>query len=148
MVDATRDLWVKLAALRKRLLAGLRDGGLSTLAALDLTVPQSMVLFALVEGTPLSIAELTRISGRAQGTTSHLVAKLEKMGLVVRKSDAEDRRRTRVHATAKARQLVAQVEGQRVRSFEAALASVPHKLVRELDAALGAVLAAVEENRR
>jgi DNA-binding MarR family transcriptional regulator len=102
-----------------------------------------MVLFALVEGGPLSIAELTKVSGRAQGTTSHLVSNLERRGLVSRGEDGADGRRTRVHATQKARRLAEQVEGIRRRSFDAALAPVPRKLVRELDDALTAVLEAM-----
>jgi DNA-binding MarR family transcriptional regulator len=146
-MNVKHSLWAKLTELRRRLLADMRGGGLSALAALELTVPQSMVLFALVEGGPLSIADLTKVSGRAQGTTSHLVASLERRGLVARSSDDRDGRRTRVQATAKARSLVAQVEGLRVRSFDAVLAAVPLTLVRRLDDALAAVLAAMEEKR-
>jgi DNA-binding MarR family transcriptional regulator len=148
MVDINRSLWGNLASLRRQLLVGMRDGGLSALAALELTVPQSMVLFALVERGPLSIAELTKVSGRAQGTTSHLVANLERRGLVSRGEDGADGRRTRVHATSKARRLIDEVEGVRIRSFDAVLAGVPRKLVRQLDDALTAVLAAMTEAER
>jgi DNA-binding MarR family transcriptional regulator len=148
MSDTNRALWDKLSSLRRRLLAGMRGGGLSTLAALELTVPQSMVLFSLVEGGSLSIADLTKVSGRSQGTTSHLVAKLEQRGLVARKEDELDGRRTRVHATAKARRLVAEVEGLRLQSFDVVLASVPHALVKDLDHALAAVLAAMEPEEK
>lgn len=149
--DATRSadaarLWERLAALRRRLFSGLQ-GGLPALAALDLTVPQSMVLFNLAERGPLSISELTSISGRSQAATSHLVTQLGRRGLTVRKADVADARRTEVHATAKALKLVQQVEGLRVSTFQTALAPVPRKLVRELDSALAAVLAAMEEDR-
>jgi MarR family transcriptional regulator, organic hydroperoxide resistance regulator len=144
-VDANRALWEKLTVLRRRLQAGMRGGGLSALTALDLTVPQTMVLFALVERQPLTITELTAVSGRTQGATSSLVTNLERRGLVAREADEQDGRRTRVKATRKARTLVADVEGLRVRSFDAVLAPVPKALVRRLDDALAAVLAAMDD---
>jgi DNA-binding MarR family transcriptional regulator len=141
-----KRLWPRMLELRQRLQAGM-EGGLSALAALDLTVPQAMVLFRLVERGPLSISELQGVAGRSQAATSHLVSQLERRKLALRKADATDGRRTLVHATARALEHAGQVEGLRQRGFEKALARVPAAAVRGLDEALAVVLAAMEEDR-
>jgi DNA-binding MarR family transcriptional regulator len=139
-------LWSKLSALRQRLFAGMQ-GGFSALAALELTVPQAMALFRLVERGPLSIAELQEVTGRSQAATSHLVAQLQRRGLVTRKDDDADRRRTLVSATARAGKLAGEVEGLRLRGFEDLLAPVPVTAVRRLERALDEVLSALEAPR-
>jgi DNA-binding MarR family transcriptional regulator len=146
MIDTslTKRLWERLTALRRSLLDGMSTG-LPALAALDLTVPQSMVIFRLVEVGPATISELCATSGRSQAATSHLVAGLERKKLVVRKADPEDARRTVVHATATARNVVAEVEALRLRALEKALRGVPAGTVRRFDEALAALLAALEK---
>jgi DNA-binding MarR family transcriptional regulator len=148
MVDASsaRRLWEQLLALRRRLLDGMSDG-LPALAALELTVPQSMVLFYLVEKGPRTITELRKVAGRSQAATSHLVAAMEKRGLVKRRSDEADARRTVVHAAPKALKLVAQVENMRLRSLEAALDQVSERTVKRLDDALAALLSEMEKQQ-
>lgn len=140
--DAVR-LWGRLSQLRRRLLSGMQ-GGLPALDALELTVPQAMVVFALVEGGPLSISQLKAVAGRSQPATSHLVAQLTRRGLVSRRHDPADARRTLVHATARATRFAQQVEGLRLQTFAAALAPVSPALMRRFDDALAALLAAME----
>jgi DNA-binding MarR family transcriptional regulator len=137
------QLWDRLTDLRHRLLAGMQ-GGLPALDALDLTVPQAMSLFALVEKGPLTISQLQVVAGRSQAATSHLATQLQKRGLVRRAADPADARRTLVHASPKARAFAQQVEGLRLQTFSDAIAGVPPALVRDLDRALAALLAAVE----
>lgn len=139
-------IWTKFDLLRRRLAAGM-EGGLSALSALELTVPQVMALFRLVERGALSISELQQATGRSQAATSHLVAQLERRGLVKRTSDPEDARRTRVVPTAKTRQRIEQIEGLRQQAFAEAMASVPAKVRRQVDEALSALLSAMEERR-
>jgi DNA-binding MarR family transcriptional regulator len=149
MVDAnerTRRIWQRLQQLRQRLLAEM-ESGFSALAAMELTVPQSMALFRLIERGPLSISQLQPVTGRSQAATSHLITQLERRKLVTRKRDSEDARRTLVHATPKALKLVRQVEGLRKRGFDEALAAVPASVMRQLDEALAAVLAALEDRK-
>jgi DNA-binding MarR family transcriptional regulator len=148
MFDAKRraGLWNKLSDLRRHMTSAMQ-GGLSALAALELTVPQSMALFHLVERGPLSISQLQVVTGRSQATTSHFVKDLERRGLVARKTDPADKRKTFVHATAKASRLVGQVEGLRLRSFDALIAPLPEPVVSRFDAALDALLEAIGEHR-
>jgi DNA-binding MarR family transcriptional regulator len=137
-------LWARLSTLRRRLLSGMQ-GGLPALDALELTVPQAMTLFALVERGTLSISQLQAVSGRSQPATSHLVAQLARRGLVSKRHDPADARRALVQATAKATKFVRQVEGLRIQSFAAALERVPASVVTQFERALGDLLDAMEE---
>jgi DNA-binding MarR family transcriptional regulator len=143
---ALNHLWGRLLELRRQLSAGM-ESGLSTLDALNLTVPQAMALFRLVEQGPLSVSQLQTVTGRSQAATSHLVAQLERKRLASRKSDPKDARRTLVGATAKAETLVRQVDGLRQRGFAKALRAVPTGQIRKLDEALAAVLASMGERQ-
>lgn len=134
----------QLLGLRRKLLSRVNDG-LPALAALDLTIPQVMVIFRLVELGPRTITELCGVSGRSQGATSHLVTQLEKGGWVTRGSDPADRRKTLVSPTAQAKRAIQRVHGMRVRAIRGALARVPTPLIDDLDRALGRVLAALED---
>ncbi|HYH97484.1 MarR family winged helix-turn-helix transcriptional regulator, partial [Hyalangium sp.] len=134
-------LWRRMLEFRQRVMVGMQSG-LSALAALDLTLPQSMVLFSLVERGPLSISQLQPVAGRSQAATSHLVEQLERRGLVARKADPADGRRTQVHATPQALETVRQVESLRRRGLEEVLGRIPASVVRQLDEALEAVLSA------
>lgn len=151
MVDTNRlhevspqQLWQRLTQLRQRLLTGM-EGGLSALSALDLTLPQAMALFRLVERGPLTVSELQKAVGRSQAATSHLVTQLQRRKLVLRKNDSNDGRRTLVQASSKALALVKQVEGLRIQGFQKVVATVPKTVLRQLDAALAATLAAMPE---
>jgi DNA-binding MarR family transcriptional regulator len=145
MLDArvTRALWRRLQVL-KRHLVDSPAGGLPALAALELTVPQAIVIFRLVEVGPQSIMHLCKVAGRSQAATSHLVAQLEQRGFVERTTDQGDARRTLAHATSAARELVEQVEGFRVRALQAALQKVPARTIRKFDGALRELLTAMD----
>lgn len=147
---ASRDpslVWRQLDQLRRRLLRGMK-AGLPALAALDLTVPESMVLFHLVENGPRCVTDLMPVSGRSQGSTSQLVARLERAGFVGRRRDPSDGRRTVVFARKKAERLAEEVTGLRERAFREAMASVPAPLVQQLEDALAGVLEAMEEEAK
>ncbi len=141
MFDSSRRrvLWDRLTELRHRLVAGMQ-GGLGALSAMDLTVPQSMALFRLVEQGPQSISQLQRVTGRSQAATSHLVTQLERRQLVERRADSSDGRKTLVCATKKASALVRQVEGLRIKGFEAVVAKVPERVLERFDQGLEALL--------
>lgn len=147
MSDATRvavlqRLWPRMTKLRHHLQSGMQ-GGLSSLAGLNLTVPQAMALFRLAEQGPQTVSALQQATGRSQAATSHLLGTLEKKGLVSRGTDDSDARRTRVRITSRALALIEQVEGLRARGFEKTFAPVPTAVARRLDEALAAVLEAL-----
>jgi DNA-binding MarR family transcriptional regulator len=93
-----------LAILQRRLLKPLSRGGLSS----DLTMTQYHALSLLAARGRASVSELKEMLGFAQSTTSELVLRLEKLGLVERERDANDRRIARVVPLPKALRLVQQ----------------------------------------
>ena len=72
----------------------------------DMTMSQGWVLVHLVRENGLRQSELAERLEVATVTTSKLVDRLEARGYVERRPDPEDRRSTRVYATARAKDLV------------------------------------------
>ena len=71
-----------------------------------LTGPQRSVMHVLVHSSGLSLKELSRQVGLAHSTVSGIVDRLEKQGLVERRTDSHDRRVTKIAASARVRNYV------------------------------------------
>lgn len=98
-------------ALLPRLSRGITQYDLATIGAL--TLPQMWALEHLLDGGPCTMRALAA-GLRLQGSTATgLVDQLEQRGLVVRRRGREDRRVVRVALTARGRQRLEQVRGQR-----------------------------------
>lgn len=97
-------LWLRLLESHNRILTELRRDleGECTLARFDL-------LATLDKEDGITLATLSRRLFVTAGNVTGLVARAERDGLVVRRSDESDRRLSRVHLTARGRSLVAQV---------------------------------------
>lgn len=63
---------------------------------LDSTLPQMKVFYIVGSYGPLSVGKITEQLGVGLPTASHLITQLENEGLVERRTDPEDRRRTLV----------------------------------------------------
>lgn len=136
-------LWARLVLIRQ-LVSNEMQGGLTRIGGLDLSVPQSTVLFQIAENEPLTVSALQARIGRSQGATSHLVSQLELKGLVARGRDGDDARRTAIRLTRQGRQLVKRVEDLRREAFERLLGRVPPDVLRRFDAAMKEVLDSLE----
>lgn len=136
-------LWSRLVELRQRVMSQMQDG-LSAIGELDLSLPQSTMVFQIAEREPLTVSALQAIIQRSQSATSHLVTQLELKGLVERRSDTEDGRRSVIHLTRQGRKLVQKVEQLRRQAFERVLGRVPPEVLQRLDAALKETLDALE----
>ncbi len=66
------------------------------LAAHDLTLPQWVLLSALWRRDGLTVGELAAYCRASEPTTSSLIDRIERKGLVKRKHDPKDRRQVRV----------------------------------------------------
>lgn len=86
-----RELAEIRRALRKPLEAEAARG--------ELTVPQSAVMGAVVRHEGVSLKDLSREVSLAHSTVSGIVDRLEKRGLLERRTDAEDGRVSRIHPT-------------------------------------------------
>lgn len=74
--------------LRRRLEAEYAKG--------EVTGPQRLVMEALVQSEGMSLKELTERVSLAHSTVSGIVGRLEKRGMVARRTPAEDRRVTQI----------------------------------------------------
>jgi DNA-binding MarR family transcriptional regulator len=91
----------------------------------DTTPAQLHTIVALGSG-PLSMTELGRVLGAGGPTITGVVDRLERMGLVERRRDEEDRRVVQLHLTDLGR--------ERHKGFEALIESRLHSLLGLLDA--------------
>ena len=67
----------------------------------EITLPQSMVLRALIENGEISLTELCSKTNSSNSTISGIIDRLEKQQLVIRTRKAEDRRTVYVKVTPK-----------------------------------------------
>jgi DNA-binding MarR family transcriptional regulator len=106
-----RRLHGRLMELMRR--RSLRDPISATCAELELSAPQVHTLLAMGHEGPLTMGELARRVAVTEKTTTGLVDRLERDGLVLRLRDGADRRVVRVkltaHGTRLARRLDAEV---------------------------------------
>ncbi len=87
-----RDLSAIRRALRKPLEAEVAGG--------ELTVPQAAVMQAVVAHQGISLKDLSREVSLAHSTVSGIADRLEKRGMIERRSDPADGRVSRIYPTA------------------------------------------------
>jgi DNA-binding MarR family transcriptional regulator len=99
--EINRDLQAIRGMLRRPLQAEIARG--------NLTGPQQSAMSALVRSGAMSLKELSSHLGLAHSTTSGIVDRLEKRGMVERQPDSADRRLTRIAATRDVKEFVKNV---------------------------------------
>lgn len=72
----------------------------------DLTIPQSAVMQVVVRHDGVSLKELSREVSLAHSTVSGIVDRLEKRGLIERRTDPKDGRVSRIYPTAEVSEFV------------------------------------------
>jgi DNA-binding MarR family transcriptional regulator len=87
-----KDLSAIRRLLRKPLEAEVARG--------ELTVPQIAVMRAVLQHNGISLKDLSREVSLAHSTVSGIVDRLEKRGVIERRTDATDARVTRIHPAA------------------------------------------------
>lgn len=136
------DLWTALAGFRQRILNHMQPD-LAGLKGMDLTLAQGQVLQHVAAAGSLTIAELQARLARAQATTSQFVSQLERRGLVERRSDPGDGRRTLVVLSRRGRRQMDRLEQIRRQGFAGVIDALPPAVQRQLLDALRATLAAL-----
>lgn len=112
--EAERDELVGLLGTLRRVM--MRDGLLGAVAAtaaLELSMPQTAVLFLMSREGSSTAGEVARLTGRSPSATSRFLDQLVKLGLATRTEDPQDRRQKRLHITPAGRELVARIETRR-----------------------------------
>jgi DNA-binding MarR family transcriptional regulator len=144
--QSSDELWDLLADFRQAVLDRMQPG-LAALGGLDLTLAQGQALQHVAVAGPLSIAQLQKRLARAQASTSQLVTQLERRGLVVRRADPVDRRRTIVALSARGRRQMSRLETIRRQGFADVLGELPPGVQRQLRDALEATVTALATAR-
>lgn len=108
-------------------------------SASGLTAPRLSVLSVLVFGGPRTMGELADVEQVRPPTMTRLVDALQRDGLVRRKTDKEDRRITRIHATARGEKVMWAGRARRVSDLAARLDAMSAQERLELEHAAGLV---------
>lgn len=108
------------------------DAALIALAGVDLDRALFPVLARVERRGPLGIGELAELCGRDYTTVSRQVTKLEGMGLVVRRANAQDARIKQAVITRKGRMMTSALDGAREKILASLLAQWDKQEVVEL----------------
>jgi DNA-binding MarR family transcriptional regulator len=90
--DDLRDYQTKVIMTILHIMGNLRHGGMPVLSEVELSYPQILVLFALLENGISTNGELSRHLKISQGVISRTVDRLVEKGMVDRKRGDSDRR--------------------------------------------------------
>jgi DNA-binding MarR family transcriptional regulator len=142
VASAPDELWSALAGFRERVFSRMQPG-LADLDGLDLTLAQSIALQHITSAGPLTVTALQARLSRAQASTSQLVTQLERRGLVERRADPADGRRTLVGLSLRGRRQMARLDQVRRQGFESVVAALPPAVRRQLVDALRTTLDAL-----
>ena len=86
-------------------------------ASYGLTFPQFMVLEALLHKDSMTVGEIKDTILSSSGTIPVIINNLEKLEMVKRATDPEDRRRSLVMLTDKGRKLIEQVNPENIKMY-------------------------------
>jgi DNA-binding MarR family transcriptional regulator len=121
-------------------------------ATLGVTGPQRLVIRIVGRFPGILLGQIAEILRIHPSTVTGVVKRLEERGLVVRRSDPRDRRRTSLGLTAEGRGLVAEAEGTIEAAVRLALGELPEIKVRHTVEVLSQLAARLdgdgEESRR
>lgn len=123
---------------------GMTALALSAASAGELTLSQWRVLVVLGRADRARVGELATAIGTSLPSTSRLVRRLERRGLVTTERDMEDRRATLVRMTTQGRHLRDDVIERRRTMMEAAISVSAPRLPRGLAEGLSALARAFD----
>lgn len=110
--------------------------------------PQGRILYVLWQADGVPIVELSRKTGLAKNTLTSMLARMEENGLVLRRPSGEDRRRTLVSLTDKARELEEKYDEVSQRTNLLFFKGFAPEEVAELERLLSKVLDNLEQSER
>lgn len=90
--EAQNDMKLEIARLFQELGLILKQNMRKEFEDFDMTMPQTMVIGKLMNQSPMKIGELSEKLGFTNSTTSGILDRLEKQGIVERERSSEDRR--------------------------------------------------------
>jgi len=138
--DGVTGAWIRLLKAHNLILREAR-----TRLAERCSMPQFDILAQLAReknGTPL--IELSRRLLVTAGNITGIIDRMEKSGLVARKADPNDRRITRVHLTAKGKQLAKSIIPEHTRDLNSFFDSLNEKEIAQLRSLLDKLIEGLE----
>ena len=124
---------------------GMTTLALSAASAGELTLSQWRALVVLGRTESARVGEIANAVGMSLPSTSRLIRRLERRGLVSTERDELDRRATRVRVTAQGKDLRDEVVRRRRTMMEGALASRAPVMPRSLVAGVKAIARAFDQ---
>jgi DNA-binding MarR family transcriptional regulator len=115
--------------------------------ATDLTFGQLRLLFRLRHEGPTSMTQLAHLLGASTPTTTGVVERVERHGLVAREHRDDDRRVVDCRLTEAGAALAVEVDGLRVDAMRRVLALLDEKELADLDRLLTLIIDRSRENR-
>ncbi len=114
MSKAVSDESIVLAEVKLRKISSMiKLKGRQILTNYPITSPQFIALQWIVEEEEITIGELSKKLGLAFSTTTDLVDRMEKVGLVKREKDKQDKRVVRLYVLDKGKEIIKEVIQQR-----------------------------------
>lgn len=126
---------------------GMTAVALATVSAGELTLPQWRALVVIGRQESLRVGDVASAIGMSLPSTSRLIQRLERRGLVSTQRDEADRRATLVRMSEKGNQLREAVVARRREMMVAALARHAPRLPPYLTPGLKAIAAALDRYR-
>jgi len=117
-------------------------------ASLGVTGPQRLVMRIVGRFPGLPAGQLAETLHVHPSTLTGVLKRLERHGLVARRTDPRDRRRTLIGLTAKGRRLEADAEGTVESAIRAALEELPDATIRHAAEVLRALAARLDAGAR
>jgi DNA-binding MarR family transcriptional regulator len=130
--DRAIRVWFRFLRLESRIQSTVAE----QLRAIDLSVPQCDVLTTLTEAEGISQQELAQRLYVTKGNISGLLDRLERAGLVERRSTAADRRQYSIHLTASGRAAAERAIALQHALIAATLGRLPAEKIAEFETLL------------
>ena len=116
------------------IIGNLRNSNVETSTDVELSYPQSLLLYTVLEADAATITQLSNSLKVTQGVVSRMVDRLEEKELVERSRDREDRRVVTVRLSPKGRDFALNMIDYHLDSLRKTLSRIP---VRDRDKFLG-----------
>ena len=107
------------------IIGNLRNSNMEASSEVELSYPQSLLLYTVLESEAATITQLSQSLKVTQGVVSRMVDRLEEKGLVERSRDREDRRLVTVRLSPDGRRFALNMIDLHLEGLRKALGEIP-----------------------
>ncbi|KKI87743.1 MULTISPECIES: MarR family winged helix-turn-helix transcriptional regulator [Shouchella] len=145
--DNNRHQFEEIERSLRKIADLVKQKGREILAHFPITTPQFVALQWLNEYGDMTIGELSNHMHLACSTTTDLVDRMEKNGLVMRVKDKQDRRVVRIHLLDRGQTIIREVIAKRQHYLAEMLEHFTSEQVNDLEENLNFLLKTMKEKR-